>query len=59
MIKITLNNKRVVLAMTNEKGGFAYRVKLSGMKSRQLSIFAQTLNNETALEKPLRIQVRA
>lgn len=59
MIKITLNNKRVVFAMTDEKGGFAYRVKLPGMKSRQLSIFAQTLNNETALEKPLRIQVRA
>jgi hypothetical protein len=58
MIKITLN-KKVVFAMTDAAGAFVYRVRVSTLKGRKLSVFAQTLNSETAVAKPLKVPVRA
>jgi hypothetical protein len=58
MIKITLN-KKVVFAMTDAAGAFVYRVRLSTLKVKKLSVFAQTLNSETAVAKPLKVPVRA
>jgi hypothetical protein len=58
LIKITLN-KKVVFAMTDAAGAFVYKLRLSNLKVKRLSIFAQTLNSETAVAKPLTVPVRA
>jgi hypothetical protein len=58
MVKLTLN-KKIVFATTDAKGAFSYRVKLSGLKVKRLTVFAQTLNNETSIPGAIKVQVRA
>lgn len=58
-VKLTLN-KRVVFAITDTTGSFSYRLKLSSLrKGRNLKVFAQTANNETAIPNAIKVQVRA
>lgn len=57
VVKLTLN-KKTVFVVTDIAGVFRYRIKLSKLKVAQLKVFAQTINNETSILKPLKIQVR-
>lgn len=59
MVKLTLN-KKVVFAVTDTKGSFSYRLKLSrATRGKRLTVFAQTANNETAIPNAIKVQVRA
>jgi hypothetical protein len=57
-VKLTFNKKTVVL-ITDAAGVFKYRINLSKLKVENLKVFAQTINNETSILKPLKVQVRA
>ncbi|MFO0416098.1 MAG: M12 family metallo-peptidase [Pseudomonadota bacterium] len=58
LVTLTVNGKAVPL-MTNAAGVFSYRLSLAQVKSKKVTVTAQTSNNELAQASALKVRVRA